>query len=108
MNDEESGQCRQRLGEVVIRHQLAWVLEQVEQHFRLRRTSEEKIQTISERRGTGLAQGSRGVPLTPTGAYSPGPKARFVATREFTAREKLEILVDAIESSGCRHGRNGG
>jgi hypothetical protein len=98
MNEDESREWRNRLGEVLTEYNLQWVLEQVEQHIRLGRTSEEEIQTFSERRTRPTGGTGSDVPtLSPTPAYSPGRKARFVASRDFTANEILEIIIDAVE-----------
>jgi len=98
MNEDESRQWREQLREVLTEHKLQWILEQVEQQERLGSTSEEEIRTFSEKRRNPTSEpGSDLFPLSPTQEYSPGRKARFVATREYTPSEMLEILIDAIE-----------
>ena len=79
-------------------HDLKWILEQVEQHIRFGRTSEKEIQPFSERRsGPMSGTGTDLLPLPPTPAYSSGRKARFLASRDYSQNEMLEIVIDAVE-----------
>jgi hypothetical protein len=109
MNEAESKEWRDRLGEVMTEHDLKWILEQVEQHIRFGRTSEKEIQPFSERRsGPMSGTGTDLLPLPPTPAYSSGRKARFLASRDYSQNEMLEIVIDAVERGGRGYGGDGG
>ena len=98
MNEEESGQWRDRLSEVLSQYRLQWVLEQVTQNIRLGNTSEEEVPTSTEtepRPTTGTLSDLL-VPVWPPARRS-GRRARFVASREYSPKEMLKILIEAIE-----------
>jgi|SRR5271165_5638105 len=98
MNEAESREWRDRLGEVMTEYDLKRVLEQVERHIRFGRTSEKEIQPLSERQsGQTSGTGTDLLPLPPTPAYSSGRKARFLASRDYSQNEMLEIVIDAVE-----------
>src|SRR5271166_1030672 len=98
MNEAESREWRDRLGEVMTEYDLKRVLEQVERHIRFARTSEKEIQPLSERQsGQTSGTGTDLLPLPPTPAYSSGRKARFLASRDYSQNEMLEIVIDAVE-----------
>jgi hypothetical protein len=100
MNESESSRWRSLLREVLTEYNLHWVLEQVEQEIRLGRTSEKEIQTFSERQaGPITPTGSEFVTLSPTPAHSTGRKAKFLASRDYTQNEILEIVI-STQSSG--------
>ncbi|MBI4516859.1 MAG: hypothetical protein HY699_13700 [Deltaproteobacteria bacterium] len=98
MTEDEVAEWRRHLADVLKHHNLGWVIEQVEQHLRLGKTTEEEIQTFGERYSPAGSGERRSLSLPPV-TYPRGRKARFLSTREYEAREALKVWIDAMEAA---------
>jgi hypothetical protein len=79
------------IGEFLGRHGLGWVVNQVAEQVRIGRTVLTEVDTL--KRGT---QEELGFSVT---AFKKGPRARFMATAEYSAKEKLLLLLDAVQQT---------
>jgi hypothetical protein len=98
MNDEDTIATYNSLAEILRDSQLTWLVQQVEEDIRTGKT--ERRQAYVEGDGDNnpddfLSTG--GLPRPGRGKRKKQSKEEFTALREYTARERIELLIDAME-----------
>jgi hypothetical protein len=74
---------------------LQWIVSQVEEQLRLGKTVEKEIRTLTEGRSRDTLQGFEEY----REHLRSGPKATFPITIEYEPKEKLSLLIEAIEQA---------
>jgi phage gp29-like protein len=98
MNNEDAMETYAELATILREFALDWIVEQVEDDIRTGK-AEQKRATVSSDRRQALAENWRVAP--PSSAKIPRRKPtreeEFTALRDFSATERLEILIDATD-----------
>lgn len=97
MNDEDFNTIFFALSEVLRQKEMHWVLDQVNEQIRLGKTESKEISPQDEdyRQSSLLDVGAR--PRTLRGRAR--KKEEFLVTTEYTPKERLLLLIDAIEQA---------
>jgi hypothetical protein len=95
MNDKECDEVYQRLTDMVNQIGLEWVIAQVAEQIRLWKTVEKEIETLRETR----TERTLFTVNEYRSEFRKGPKATFPVTVEYSSRERLSLLIDAIEQA---------
>jgi hypothetical protein len=96
MNDEDFNTIFSALSEVLRQKEMHWVLDQVNEQIRLGKTESKEISPDEDYRQSSLLDvGAR--PRARRGGAR--KKEEFLVTTEYTPKEKLLLLIDAIEQA---------
>lgn len=97
MDDKDYNDIFSALADVLRQKEMLWVLDQVNEQIRLGKTESKEISPQDEdyRQSTLLDIGPR--PKTTRGRAR--KKEEFLVTTEYTPKEKLLLLIDAIEQA---------
>lgn len=95
MNDDERNEVFNTLINILNDQGLGWVVNQVHEQIRLGKTEEREIKTLREsRQGPSLFD-----PDDYRSQLKPGPLAKFPVAVDYNPKERLQLLIDAIEQS---------
>lgn len=95
MTTEECNIVYDTLIDILNKSGVGWIVSQVEEQLRIGKTVEKEITTLTEGRGRNMLLGVEGY----RERLRSGPKATFPVTIEYEAKERLSLLIDAIEQT---------
>jgi hypothetical protein len=96
MREEELTEIYTEIARTLEALELGWVVDQVSEQVRLGRTESTKIRTLQESLDREASQ--RLLPSSPRAMRS-GPKAIFTAAVDYSPRDSLILLLDAVEQA---------
>src|SRR5437016_1392304 len=87
MNEKEALGAYEQLSHTLRQQKLGWVVDQVDRYLRLGKSEEKEIPIAGE---------EPGLPGMPVYSTRRGRKPKFLATMDYMAQERLQILAIAI------------
>ena len=97
MDDEDYNDIFSALSDVLREKEMLWVLDQVNEQIRLGKTESKEIASQEDDRRQSPLPGIGTMQRMPRGRAR--KKEEFLVTTEYTAKEKLLLLIDAIEQA---------
>ncbi len=97
MNDQDYSELYDTLSNILRDKELVWVLDQVSEQIRLGKTESKEIFPEEEGRQQNPLPGVESRLQAPRGRRR--KKEEFLVSTEYTPKEKLILLIDAIEQS---------
>lgn len=95
MTTEECNIVYDTLVDILNKSELGWIVSQVEDQLRIGKTVEKEITTLTEGRSRNALLGFEEY----REHLRSGPKATFPVTIDYDSKEKLSLLVDAVEQA---------
>jgi hypothetical protein len=95
MDDKEIDRLYEDLSTMIDQLKMGWVRTQVNEQIRLGKIEDEEIKVLRHKRAPKKVAHS----AIFTGEFQPGPKESFLRTVEYDSRERLLLLIDAVEQA---------
>jgi hypothetical protein len=95
MDDQEIETIFEGLSQMITQHKMDWVITQVSEQIRLGKIKDEEVKVLRHKRVTGRSPH----PDRYMAELQPGPRESFLRTVEYSPKERLLLLVEAIEQA---------